>query len=53
MSIKGRIATAIFAGALIVPALSMAQPGVTVVGYQYGNGYGQAPAPPPQGPGGW
>ncbi|GAA3750492.1 hypothetical protein [Terriglobus aquaticus] len=45
MNIKGRIVTAVFAAALAVPAISMAQ---------YGNGYGPPPPPPPgQGPGGW
>lgn len=50
MNFKGRIATALFAGALIVPAISMAQYGNGFAGAQYGNGYGQAPPP---GPGGW
>lgn len=47
MNVRGRIATALFAAALAIPAISMAQ---------YGNGYGQPGPPPPppgQGPGGW
>ncbi len=52
MNFKGRIATALFAGALALPAFSMAQ-------YGYGNGfatgsqYGYGQQPPPPGPGGW
>lgn len=58
MNVKGRIATALFAAALAVPAISMAQygNGYAAGGYQYGNGYGQPGPPPPppgQGPGGW
>ena len=53
MNLKGRIATAVFAAALAVPAISMAQygNGYAAGGYQYGNGYGQPGRP--QGPGGW
>ncbi len=53
MNFKGRIATALFAGALIAPAISMAQygygNGFAAGGSQYNNGYSQGP----QGPGGW
>ena len=52
MNLKGRIATALFAGALVLPAVSMAQygygNGFATGGAQYG--YGQQPGP---GPGGW
>lgn len=51
MNIKARITTALLAGALVAPAISMAQYGYGngpgSGGPQYNNGYGQ------QGPGGW
>ena len=51
MNLKGRIATALLAGTLVMPAISMAQygygNGYAAGGGQYNNGYGQP------GPGGW